>query len=157
MLCDSEARSHNITNEDGRWIRQHFSDFNRLAAESESFRFALEASVDWRYSTTARAAVARLWAGIEAIFGVSTELVYRISLLSGSLLTPRGKARREKFAEVKALYGLRSKVVHGAKLSESQIQVALDGSWGLLRELLLLSIERGHALSDTDFDEALFD
>ncbi|MCG6862692.1 MAG: hypothetical protein LJE70_15640 [Chromatiaceae bacterium] len=134
-----------------------FPSFNRLAAESQPFRFALESSIDWRYAKEPRSAVARLWSGIEAIFGISSELVYRISLLSAALLTTRGNQRREKFQEVKKLYGQRSKIVHGASVPDDKIRNALDGSWQLLSDLLLLAIERGHALGQEDFDSAVFD
>lgn len=152
---EAECRDE-LSDDDAQWIREHFDTFNRLAAESEPFRFALEACIDWRYAKDMRSAVSRLWAGIEAVFGISSELVYRISLLSASLLAPRGEQRRNRFQEVKKLYGLRSKAVHGSALSQDKLQDALVGSYSLLRELLLLAIDRGHALGDEDFDEAVF-
>ena len=142
--------------EDAQWVYSHYDIFNSLASESEPFRFALEAATDWRYATDVRSAVARLWAGIEAMFGVSSELVYRISLLSASLTRPRGEERKRRFDEVKKLYGMRSKIVHGDKLSNEKLRQALTQSYGLLRELLLLSIERGQMLGAEDFDEAVF-
>lgn len=157
IIVNDGARADTINEDDCSWISSHFETFNRLSAESARFRFALEAAVDWRNAGNGRSAVARLWSGVEAIFGVSSELVYRVSMLSAALLAPRGQARREKFAEVKKLYSLRSKVVHGAKISDQQIRTALTGSFNLLADLLAVSIERGHALNHEDFDSALFD
>ena len=131
--------------------------FNHLAAEHGPLRLALEAAVDWRYASEPRTAVARLWTGIEAIFGISSELVHRISFLSASLLAPRGTERRDKFLAVKKLYGLRSKMVHGEAVQPDKATEAMRDSFALLRDLLLLSIERGHALGREDFDAALFD
>jgi len=156
LLINKDARNDEVTTEDAIWINDHFEIFNELAANSQPFRFALEAVIDWRYSKDPRSAVARLWSGIEAIFGITSELVYRISLLSASLLAERGEPRKAKFEEVKKLYGLRSKVVRGEKLPDDKIALALDDSYRLLADLLLLSINKGRALGQEDFDRAVF-
>ena len=68
--------------DDAAWIAKHFETFNRLASKSEPFRLALEAAIDWRFAKEPRVAVGRLWSGIEAVFGITSELVYRISILT---------------------------------------------------------------------------
>lgn len=156
FLVNKGARTDSVSVEDAAWVRAHYDIFNKLAAESESFRFALEAAVDWRFATDARAAVARLWGGIEALLGITSELVYRISLLCACLLALRGDNRRAKFQEVKSLYALRSKVVHGEPLPMDRIETALNDSFGLLSSLLLLIISRGRMVSQADFDDAVF-
>lgn len=156
LLINSDTRKDFLTKEDLSWIHQHYEAFNRLAAESESFRLALTAAIDWRYTNEARTAIARLWSGIESIFGISSELVFRISLLSASLLEERGEARKTRFKEVKKLYGLRSKSIHGESLPEERVLSAMNDSFNLLRELLLLTIEKGHVLTTKDFDNAVF-
>lgn len=155
-LCNKDAKNSPPTSEDAEWVLSHFEVFNRLAADSQQFRLALEAAIDWRYSKEPRSAVARLWSGIEAIFGITSELVYRISLLSACLLAERGDARKKKFEEVKRLYGLRSKVVHGELLADDKVESALDDSYRLLADLLLATINKGHVLDQTDFDAAVF-
>jgi len=156
LLANKDARTDQVTLEDAAWIREHFDVFNTLAAQSQSFRFALEAAIDWRFAKDARSAVARLWSGIEAIFGITSELVYRISLLSACLLTERGEKRKAKCEEVKKLYGLRSKAVHGEQLTDEKVALALNDSYELLAGLLLLSISKGHVLGQEDFDQAVF-
>jgi len=156
LLTNKDARADDVTAEDADWIHEHFDVFNNLAAQSQPFRFALEAAIDWRFAKDARSAVARLWSGIEAIFGITSELVYRISLLSACLLAQRGDQRRAKFEEVKKLYGLRSKVVHGEQLTDEKIASALNDSYQLLADLLLLSINKGHVLCQEDFDQVVF-
>jgi Apea-like HEPN len=156
LLTNKDARTGEVSVEDATWIQEHFDVFNNLAAESQPFRFALEAAIDWRFAKDARSAVARLWSGIEAIFGITSELVYRISLLSACLLAERGDTRKSKFEEVKKLYGLRSKVVHGEQLADEKIASALNDSYHLLASLLLLAINRGHVLDQEDFDQAVF-
>ncbi len=156
LLINRDARTDAVGVDDAAWIEAHFQTFNRLASEDEAFRLALESAIDWRYAKEPRVAVGRIWSGIEAVFGIKAELVYRVSGLCASLLEGRGRARIDRFRTTKALYGLRSKAVHGAPLSEEQLALAVNDSYGLLRDLLLLSVERGHTLRDRDFDEALF-
>jgi len=156
MLIDDQARDDEVGEDDARWVSTHFPTFNRLASDSASFRLALEAAVDWRYAKEPRSAVARLWSGIEAMFGISSELMYRIALISASLLEPRGDTRRSRFTEIKRLYNLRSKAVHGEALSEEKLSFAMNTSFRLLRDIMLLTIERGHVLTQADFDDAVF-
>lgn len=138
------------------WIKKYFDTFNNIAAENEPFRFALEASLDWRFAKERRSAVARIWGGIEALFGINSELVFRISLYSACLLAERGEPRKRKFEEVKRLYGLRSKIVHGEKLAEEKISQAMSDSFHLLRDLLLVAVERGKPIRAADVDDAIF-
>lgn len=156
MLTNKDAKSDELSIDDAAWINQHFNTFNVLAADHPSFRFALEAAIDWRFAKDARSAVARLWGGIEAIFGITSELVYRISLLCACFLAERGNGRKVKFEEVKKLYGLRSKVVHGEQLSPEKIASALNDSYHLLADLLLYTIDKGHVLGQDDFDKEVF-
>jgi hypothetical protein len=155
-IIDTTPRLEAVSNEDAVWIQKHFNRFNQLASESEKFRFALEAAIDWRFAKEPRSAVARIWSGIEALFDINTELVYRISLISACLLTPRGLERKERFDAIKRLYGFRSKVVHGVKLPDEKIFEVVGDSFHLLRDLLLLSVEKGHPLDQKDFDAAVF-
>lgn len=155
MLTVSGARTDAPTEDDSAWVRSHFESFNKLAADSEAFRFGLEASIDWRYGTDARAAVARIWGGIEGLFGIKSELVFRLSSVAASLLEARGAARRERFVATKKLYAARSKVVHGATMKQEEIQHALDESYGLLCELLLVVIDRGQMFDGDDQLDAL--
>lgn len=155
-FVDAGFRTDAPNEDDASWVRNHFDTFNRLAAESEPFRFALEAAIDWRFAKEPRSAVARLWGGIEALFGINSELVYRISLYSACLLTQRGLSRKVKFEEVKRLYGMRSKVVHGEKLSDEKITQAMSDSFHLLRDLLLVGVERGKPITVTEVDDSVF-
>ncbi len=156
LLVERETREEPVSDEDAAWIYKSFGTFNRLASESQAFRLALEASIDWRYAKEPRLAVARIWTGIEALFGISSELVYRISSLCASLLEDRGPRRKARFQAVKRLYGQRSKAVHGEALNQDQLASAMNNSYALLRELLILTIERGRVLTTEDFDDALF-
>ena len=156
MFIDAGSRNDALDDTDAEWTRKHFDIFNSMASENEAFRFALEAAIDWRFAKEPRSAVARLWGGIEALFGINSELVYRISLYAACLLAERGELRKRKFEEVKRLYGLRSKVVHGEKLADEKIALAMSDSYHLLRDLLLLAIERGKPITAADVNDAIF-
>jgi hypothetical protein len=155
-LISKHSQKDILTKEDADWSLKHFEGFNKLAAKSERFRFALEAAVDWRFSKNPRIALARLWSGIEALFGVTSELVFRVSLLCAFLLEPPGENRHEKFQAVKKLYGVRSKAVHGDDLSEEKLYEGMGSSFELLRDLLLRVAERGAELSEDDIDRIIF-
>lgn len=150
MLTPKVERTEPFNAEDASWIKEHFAVFNNLASNDARFRFALEAVFDWRYNTDLRAAISRLWAGIESMFGISAELVYRISLSIAASLEPRGEGRIKMFSEVKTLYGIRSKAVHGEQLTEEQLVKGLDGSFGILRRLILDAVNRGAVRTSDD-------
>lgn len=145
------------TEEDAEWCRGHFDKFNQLCADSDKFRFALEAAIDWRYAKDHRAAISRLWAGIESLFGVSAELVYRLSVYSAALLSPRGAGRTAMYERVKKLYSVRSKAVHGDKVTDDKLTQGAAESFELLRSLLLLAIDRGRVPTEGDINQALFE
>jgi hypothetical protein len=155
-MIDRNSRSDQVSEEDAAWIYQSFGTFNRLAGDSVAFRLALEAAIDWRYTKEPRIAIGRIWTGIEALLGINSELVYRISSLCASLLEQRGASRKARFHAVKRLYGLRSRAVHGERLNQGQPESAMNDSYILLRELLVLTIERGKVLTVDDLDDALF-
>lgn len=154
LLCPAIAHD-TLSVEDALWIQANYKSFNSMAAVSEKFRFALEAAVDWRYAHDQRAAIARLWAGIEALFGISAELVYRLSITAASVLRPRGDTRVQYAAKIKKLYGVRSKAVHGDQVPAEKMIEALDDSFVLIRDLLLLVATRKKDFGEDDLQNAI--
>lgn len=102
LLTPRESKDTAFDAIEAEWFRGHLEKFNALAAADERFRFALEAAVDWRYAKDARSGISRPWAGIESIFGISSELVYRISLLAATIVAPRGNERVDAFRRTKS-------------------------------------------------------
>ena len=82
--------------------------------------------------------------------------MYRISVITASLLTSRGRARKAKYEAIKKLYGMRSKAIHGESMPDDILIRAMNDSYQVLRELLLLAVAKGRPLSMEDFDEAVF-
>jgi hypothetical protein len=154
MGCPSISKQE-ISDLDLDWIHGNYESFNQLAASSEKFRFALEAGIDWRYSHDLRSALARIWAGIESLFGITAELVYRLSITAASFLRPRGTERIEYAEKIKKLYSVRSKAVHGDAISPEKLEQSLDDSFMLLRDLIFYVIAIGRDLSERDIQEAI--
>lgn len=155
-LIGCPAAAHrDIADHDVDWIHVHYDAFNRMASSSERFRFALEAVIDWRYAHDLRSALARIWAGIESLFGINAELVYRLSITAASLLRPRGEARIEYAERIKKLYSVRSKAVHGDEVSAEKLSEALDQSFVLLRDLITHSIVLGRDIKERDIQVAI--
>ena len=84
--------------------------------------------------------MAVLWAGIEGMFGASTEIRFRISLYIARFLHPDDTdAREHKFGLVKKLYSSRSSAVHGSKVKGDLAQ-SVETSAEILRDLIRQSI-----------------
>ena len=141
---------------DIEWIKKYYETTNSLASVNSNFRFAIETINSWRYSKDLRSSIAIIWAAIESIIGVSSEIVFRLSLNISSILEIRGEARLNKFNQIKQLYKLRSKVVHGSELNDIQTITAIEGSFLLLCELVTYMIENNKTITDKDFENAIF-
>lgn len=150
VLVANDAPERVLDAPEAAWIAAHLSRFNQLASTDERFRFALEAAIDWRYSTDTRAAISRLWAGIESLFGISAELLYRLSLFGSIGLAPRGEARLQAFRRIKAAYSIRSKAVHGGSLDNQKLGTGMVEAFEILRSLLLHCILRGSVPTEED-------
>jgi hypothetical protein len=151
LLIPKETRLTPFDSEEAAWFAANFERFNQLAASDERFRFALEAAVDWRYAKDPRAAVARVWSGVESLLGISSELVYRVALSAATAVASRGPDRIATFKKVKALYGVRSKAVHGEPITEEKLFTGLHDSFEILRALLLDAVQRGAIRAEDDF------
>lgn len=150
MLVPRDPKALPLDASESKWISTHLEKFNELASTDERFRFALEASVDWRYAKDPRAAISRLWAGIESLFGLSAELVYRVSLFGSIGLAARGEERFKAFRRIKASYGIRSKAVHGEPLSDEKLASGMHEAFDILRALLLHCVLRGGVPTEDD-------
>lgn len=163
-LCDYHVNSINIQRineplvdeKDIYWISENFENTNHLAFKYDKFRYALEVINSWRYCIDMKSAIAIIWSAIESIVDVSSEITYRLSLNLSSILYKRGDERLNKFNEIKKLYSLRSKVIHGSNINKVNTEEALAGSFNLLSEILVYIIENNKMLTNKDFESAIF-
>ena len=156
MLSADKLTKPALNKEDVSWISTYFETANVLANRSEKFKYILEVINSWRYCIDIRSAISIIWAAIESIVDVATEITYRLSLSISSLLIERGDDRIKKFKEIKNLYGQRSKVVHGSNIKTSESAKALIDSFNLLSELTIYMIEKNKTPEEIDFTTAIF-
>lgn len=125
-----------INDSEKQWIRQHYRDAWELFDKNPRFETAVNSLWSYKQSLRPSVQMAIIWAGIESLFGVQNELVFRISTLA-ALFLGGGKQKQQ---EIKKLYNARSKAVHeGKQPSESCVSDSAE----LLHALILECVERG--------------
>ncbi|HEX8672239.1 MAG TPA: hypothetical protein VF710_10130 [Longimicrobium sp.] len=144
-----------VSHEHVSWVSVNHKAYSALLSEP-AFRVAAEALTLHQFQAGERMMTAHLWAGIEALFNIQAELRFRLAAVIASLLEPRGEARRDLYRRVQRLYDVRSKAVHGAKLSADALEEHILEVRSLLSRLLCLSIERAALFSTDDLETALF-
>lgn len=97
--------------------------------------------------------MAAIWSAIEALLGFDHELRFRIAVAVSRLLEVDVDVRKARFEQVRRLYDLRSKSVHGADAKRDDVRTAVEQSLALLCELLLHFIRKGAVLSKAEADE----
>jgi hypothetical protein len=124
----------------------------RLAVTEEQFTLAAQKAAQWdalliRFpqltavadATTAAPTLGsagqsllHIWSGLEGLFpSVSTEVSFRIALYIAQL-TGNGADRLSRYESVRAAYGVRSKVAHGAKTSIGREE--WNQAWSILMD-----------------------
>lgn len=130
---------YKLNADDVTWISEHFHNARQLL-DNDKFQTAVHCLASYRWHTMPRIKMAVLWAGIEGMFGASSEIRFRISLYIASFLHPvDADARKAKFEAVKKLYNLRSAAVHGSKIKGDLAQ-AVEESAELLKNLVRQSV-----------------
>jgi hypothetical protein len=135
----TQASSYKLNTDDVTWITEHFDDARKLL-DNDKFQTAVHCLASYRWHAMPRIKMAVLWAGIEGMFGASSEIRFRISLYIARFLHPvDADARKAKFDAVKKLYNSRSSAVHGSKIKGDLAQ-AVEGSAELLNNLIRQSV-----------------
>jgi len=132
----SSNKPRKLTNDEAKWIVAHFKDARGLL-EFERFQTAVHCLASYRWHSMPRIKLAVLWAGIEGMFGASSEIRFRISLYIAIFLHQDDSEKRKLvFKAVKKLYNSRSAAVHGSKI-KGNIDVAVEESANILQKILL--------------------
>ncbi len=124
-------------------------NFMKLISEP-SFSYAASVALTNFQEPKDSIRVAAIWAGIEALLGFDQELKFRIALSISRLLEKDMVKRKKRFSEVKKLYDLRSKCVHGALNNQKSVAKEADASLDLLNELILFFAQRGSTFSEEE-------
>ena len=136
----NDERVQQLTRDDETWLATHF-ETARTLLEKNAFQTAVHLLASYHWHPHPRTQLALIWSGIEALFGIDSELVFRISLYTARFLAPSDESERSKvFASVKQLYKLRSKAVHGSDM-KGDLQRAVEESADLLRRLVRRCVE----------------
>lgn len=137
-ILQDDART--INEAEGMWLEAHFEKAQTLLSQ-HGFQNAVHCLATYHWHSLPRAQLALLWAGIEGLFGVDSEIVFRVSLYTAKFLAPDdGAIQRQIFTDVKRLYSVRSKAVHGGRLKDDPSN-SVSESVELLRQLIVTCIE----------------
>ena len=124
-----------LDEKEAEWIEEHFEQARTLL-DKRAFQNAVHSLATYRWHAHPRAGLALLWSGIEGLFSIESELVYRLSLYTAKFLEPDDADQaRQVFRDVKKLYKQRSAAVHGAELKDGTRKAVTD-SVGLLQKLI---------------------
>ncbi|MFP5263084.1 MAG: hypothetical protein ACLGJB_14370 [Blastocatellia bacterium] len=140
---------------DFEWVLLYLNRFSELL-EVPKFRLAVESLSTHNFQSSERMMAATIWAGIEALFEIQSELRFRLATLVSSSLEPRGEDRRKLYRRTKALYDVRSKAVHGSPISDAKIQEHIIEVRHLLSRLLCRFIEIGKVPNEQELEEFVF-
>lgn len=128
-------QTHTLTHEECSWITENISTAKKLL-ENERFQTAVHCLASYRWHSMPRIKLAVLWAGIEGMFGASSEIRFRISLYIARFLHPNdSNSRKQDFDAVKKLYNIRSDAVHGSKI-KGDLGAHVEESADILRRIL---------------------
>jgi hypothetical protein len=144
----SDEEPHMITDEEAAWLEKYFQNAS-LLLKLDRFMDAANALSSYHWHVHPRVKLAILWAGVEGLFGIDSELAFRLSLYIARFLEPEDSAVRKKvFEDTKRLYKQRSAAVHGAKIkgdTDASVQASVD----LLQRLIRRWVEKT-ALPDVE-------
>jgi len=140
-LRGMSSKPHMIADDEAAWLEKYFHNANALL-KKDRFMDAVNALSSYRWHGQPRAKLAILWAGIEGLFGIDSELAFRLSLYAARFLEPDEAVSRAKvFEDTKKLYKQRSAAVHGARIkgnSEASVRESVD----LLQRLIRHCVEK---------------
>lgn len=131
---------YTVTDENGKWINKYFSNAQALI-ENDSFMTAIHSMATYKWNPHPRVQLAILWAGIESLFRINSELSFRISLYISKFLSDKNIDEAKKiFDEVKSLYKARSSAVHGDNIKGDNTTLVVRSA-SLLNRLIVKCIE----------------
>jgi len=133
---------YEISDEEASWIENNFHTARTLLDKTE-FQNAVHCLATYRWHAHPRARLALLWSGIEGLFNIESELVFRLSLYVARFLEPDNEDKmKTTFSSVKRLYKQRSAAVHGSRI-KGEAGKAVEDSVQLLKTLLKRCIVAG--------------
>jgi hypothetical protein len=137
-----------LSEEDNSWIENNH-DIAFTLLKDPKFSNAVHCLATYHWHSLANAQLALIWSGIEGLFNINSELIFRLSLYIANFLDGENlESHKKTFTEVKRLYNFRSKAVHGSINSRNKNN-GVDDSAKLLKALIIKCII-DKKLPDTD-------
>ncbi|CZY31469.1 HEPN domain-containing protein [Enterobacter hormaechei subsp. xiangfangensis] len=136
------------------WVQQYLENWITLL-EFPAFRLAIDSLTTHNQHANLRMSAAALWAGIEALFGINSELRFRLAIMAAAYLEERGVQRLEAYRRIKKLYDYRSKAVHGGVTSDHHLVEHIIEVRKLLSQLVCRMTELGRMPTVEDYEERL--
>jgi len=143
-----------ISLESLNWVQENLLRWIDLL-EHPAFRLAIDSLTTHNQHANLRMAAAALWAGFEALFGINSELRFRLALMAAAYLEERGPDRLAIYRRIKKLYDYRSKAVHGGTTSDNLLIGHIIEVRALLSRLVCHMTEIGTMPTTDDYEERL--
>lgn len=144
---------HDMTAEEFAWARKNARSFDALA-DDKRFSRSMLAFGNAQYFADYDSRIMLLWAGIEGLLGVEHELNFRIPLYLALLIGGSADEKLRYFSKVKDIYGVRSRVVHGAAIKEQKRVAGFEATNKILIDALARCVEIGRVPTVDDFNRA---
>ncbi|MBD5445152.1 MAG: hypothetical protein HDR29_06325 [Lachnospiraceae bacterium] len=136
------TKCYTLSESDEEWLNKYYTIALDLL-NHDAYQMAVHAMASYRWHSMPRVQLAIIWAGIESLFNVSTEVSFRVSLYIAHFLAGQDDIKaNEIFKKVKKLYNARSSAVHGNKIKDS-ISSYVEESAALLNQIILHCAEIG--------------
>lgn len=140
--------SKTITADDEEWIKKYYNNAWELLT-NDRFETAVHCMSTYFWHSIPRVQLAILWSGIEALFDVSTEISFRISLYIANFLAGNDTTEAKKlFDRTRKLYSSRSKAVHGGVMKGNTEQLVSESA--VLLNRIIRRCAEINALPDTE-------
>lgn len=139
---------------DLEWVENNMLNLLELAIANPQLEIAIESVSTFHQQGSLRMSIVALWAGIEALLNVYSELRFRLSIELAAYLGQNQSEKISIYNQLKKMYDIRSKAVHGAKMDDSILVKHILETRGILRRILI-KIAENNSIPTSDELEAL--
>jgi hypothetical protein len=140
-----------VTVDQLKWAKSHTAVFSELVACPE-FNAAMRCYGNSHYLFDLDVRIMLIWAGIEGLLSVDSELSRRLALYAAIMLEGTSEEKAAYLKEVKDAYGIRSRAVHGGKIGSGKLQQGYVAASRILARLLARCVEIGRVPTPAELD-----
>ena len=142
---------HAATVTEIEWARRYSAAFHQLIGVPE-FSAAIRCYGNAHLLPEHDVRIMLLWAGIEGLLSVDAELSRRLALYAALLLDGSPDEKEMHFNNVKKAYAVRSRAVHGSRLTKAKLKEGYRAAGDILIELIAKCVEIGRVPSPSELD-----